>query len=329
MVELKKDCTNEDLHFLNYIIFSQKFCLANEIISISTKSGEIKEIIFNTTTNRYDFCLKYSCNQDQTLSSGILGEYCSFADHYSSSVLQNDNTNIRFLIEEVSQLVDVHIVLQSQEDEDNSNNNSIVWVDDSAVPTITNSEIVFEIMINKVIEYSFDGEIIKEWILNNKWIKNQEKINSNIYTFNQTLDGSLKMTISIVNYPYSSTLNNLHIQMESQVSTKNETKESEFNDENTEIKVQLMIMVLIWQNRNQCLIDPDFSVLLSTEFKSSCDEDNEKTGGRLFLILGYTRCCCSKSVFGVTAIVGTTFFIKKKKQDKTVIAKLIIIIVFL
>ncbi|KAN0047453.1 hypothetical protein ACTA71_001835 [Dictyostelium dimigraforme] len=278
---------------------------------------------------------------------------------------------------------------------------SIGSVSDGAISKITNSETVFEIMINKIIEYSFDGKIIKEWNLNNKWIRNtlSETSNSNIYSFNQTLSGtkclivytieqinstdkessfagykysiekgSLKMTISIENYPYSSTLNNLQIQMESQVGTKenNNSSNSKCNDQNTEIRDSInddvfnfisikknakqmygrFLSVLLSNGRptsmttsiisnekdsiilgfnlphcNQCLIDPDFSVLLSTEFKSSCDEDNNNgnNSGRKSYVIPVAVVV---SVFGVAAIVGTIFFIKKKKQEKITMLKL-------
>ncbi|KAK5578376.1 hypothetical protein RB653_008046 [Dictyostelium firmibasis] len=264
---------------------------------------------------------------------------------------------------------------------------SIGEIDENAVSTITNSKTSFEIMITKLVEQSINGDIIKEWDLKtNQWLAINDKNNANIFKFNQTLNetdctiiytieqvnntkeysfagysysiesGSLKMTISIENYPYSSTLNNLQIQMKSQVSLAiSNNNDNDCNEKETQINSSIndnllnyisikkdgkqmygrFLSLMLSDDRStlmstsivstgnesitlglnlpychKCLIDPDFSVLLSSDFKSSCG--NEGDGGRKSYVIPVAIVV---SVFGVAMIVAVGFLIKKKKSS--------------
>ncbi|KAN0009891.1 hypothetical protein ACTFIU_007201 [Dictyostelium citrinum] len=291
------------------------------------------------------------------------------------------------------------IIISNENNSSNNNNNnnnnnveiSIGNVDNNVVSTIKNSETIFEIMVIKIIEQNINGETIKEWDLKtNNWIADIDKNNSNIFIFNQTLketeciivytieqvnatkeysfagfnysidSGSLKMSISITNYPYSSTLNNLQIQMKSQVATTsniNDSNNNNCNEKVTQIKDSIndnllnfisikkngkqmygrFLSIMLSDDRstlmstsivstqnesitlglnlpycNKCLIDPDFSVLLSSDFKSSCESDNSEVGRKSYVI----PVAVVASVVGVALIVTVGYLIKKKKSSK-------------
>ncbi|KAM9946552.1 hypothetical protein ACTFIT_004867 [Dictyostelium discoideum] len=217
---------------------------------------------------------------------------------------------------------------------------------------ITNQQTNYQILITKLIEIDFNGNQINEYLLLNKWsiISN---ISKTVYTFIQSIQndkcnitytieevnkdrdvsfaginfkltsGSVKMTVSIENYQYSSNLNTLQLQMKSSVNEIQTNNENDCNDDQIEInntpnqdnslnyitikkdaKVlngrfidriesdgisTFMKTVLISKSNDsitvgmnlphctkKCLLDPDFSVLVSPEFVDGCRGNDQK-----------------------------------------------------
>ncbi|KAN0004448.1 hypothetical protein ACTFIZ_010612 [Dictyostelium cf. discoideum] len=219
---------------------------------------------------------------------------------------------------------------------------------------ITNQQTNYQILITKLIEIDFNGNQINEYLLLNKWsiISNNSKT---VYTFIQSIQndqcnitytieeinkdrdvtfaginfkltsGSVKMTVSIENYQYSSNLNTLQLQMKSSVNEiKINHEMNNCNDDQIEINSApnqdnslnyitikkdakvlngrfidriesdgvstFMQTVLISKSNDsiivgmnlphctkKCLLDPDFSVLISPEFIDECGGDNRKS----------------------------------------------------
>ncbi|KAN0022547.1 hypothetical protein ACTFIU_004745 [Dictyostelium citrinum] len=112
--------------------------------------------------------------------------------------------------------------------------------------SINNGNVDYQVSITSILEIGFDGSIIKEYNLTNLWEKpnNLNSSNPNIHTFTQMIEnnctitstieevskdkefsfagidfivsgGSLKLSVQILNYPYSSTLNTLQLRMKS------------------------------------------------------------------------------------------------------------------
>ncbi|EAL71334.1 hypothetical protein DDB_G0272364 [Dictyostelium discoideum AX4] len=214
---------------------------------------------------------------------------------------------------------------------------------------ITDNQVNFQIYFKNLFEIDFNGNIVNQYSLQSNWTLNKTKDSqeNNIYKLTQiiqqsceivtlieeistykqysfagstfTLDaGSIKLTISISNYIYKSSLNTLQLQLISSVDNENEEsdcniKQVSTNETNTSsfkyIKISKDNRVL--QGRfinqilsdgrptylstdiksdgnsviatlnlphfvNQSIIDPDFSVLLETDFKSECDNKNSR-----------------------------------------------------
>ncbi|EAL71319.1 hypothetical protein DDB_G0272334 [Dictyostelium discoideum AX4] len=214
---------------------------------------------------------------------------------------------------------------------------------------ITDNQVNFQIYFKNLFEIDFNGNIVNQYSLQSNWTLNKTKDSqeNNIYKLTQiiqqsceiitlieevstskqysfagstfTLDaGSIKLTISISNYIYKSSLNTLQLQLISSVDNENEgsdcnIKQVSTNETNTSsfkyIKISKDNRVL--QGRfinqilsdgrptylsidvnnngnsviatlnlphfvNQSIIDPDFSVLLETDFKSECDNKNSR-----------------------------------------------------
>ncbi|KAM9982053.1 hypothetical protein ACTFIY_004375 [Dictyostelium cf. discoideum] len=217
---------------------------------------------------------------------------------------------------------------------------------------ITNQHTNYQILITKLIEIDFNGNQINEYQLLNRWsiISN---ISKTVYTFIQSIQndkcnitytieeinkdryttfaginfkltsGSVKMTVSIENYQYSSNLNTLQLQMKSSVNKIQTNNENDCNDDQIEINGSpnqenslnyitikkdakvlngrfidriesdgistFMQTVLISKSNDsiivgmnlphctkKCLLDPDFSVLVSPEFIDECSGDNDR-----------------------------------------------------
>ncbi|KAN0004440.1 hypothetical protein ACTFIZ_010603 [Dictyostelium cf. discoideum] len=246
---------------------------------------------------------------------------------------------------------------------------------------ITNQQTNYQILITKLIEIDFNGNQINEYLLLNKWsiISN---ISKTVYTFIQSIQndqcnitytieeinkdrditfaginfkltsGSVKMTVSIENYQYSSNLNTLQLQMKSSVNEIQTNEENDCNDDQIEInsipnqdnslnyiaikkdaKVlngrfidriesdgisTFMQTVLISKSNDsitvgmnlphctkKCLLDPDFSVLVSPEFVGECSGDDQKSWFLPVVIV--------VPVVLVATIFAITFIIYKKR----------------
>ncbi|KAK5577910.1 hypothetical protein RB653_002858 [Dictyostelium firmibasis] len=225
--------------------------------------------------------------------------------------------------------------------------------------TINNQDTAYEISIISLNEISFDGSIIISHQLNRNWSIDSNNTELNKFKFSQTLinntctitymieeiknenknftfgtttftleKDSIKLTVSINNYQYQSTLNTLQLVFYSAVSTNTDSTDnnnecnkkeasidtSEVNNQqvsnyiqiskNSKILVGRFINQVISDSRatfmsstiikdnndsststssiklglnlphcNECLIDPDFSVLVSPDFKQSCSDD--------------------------------------------------------
>ncbi|EAL72702.1 hypothetical protein DDB_G0270704 [Dictyostelium discoideum AX4] len=116
----------------------------------------------------------------------------------------------------------------------------------TGITNITNEYTQFQISILKLIELNLNNLQVNQYLLNDKWIfSNNSNNNNNIFTFIQTIQnftcnityiieevkenknitfagieylldqGSIKMTVSIENYSYKSSLNTLQLQMKS------------------------------------------------------------------------------------------------------------------
>ncbi|KAM9996686.1 hypothetical protein ACTFIZ_001632 [Dictyostelium cf. discoideum] len=219
---------------------------------------------------------------------------------------------------------------------------------------ITDNQVNFQIYFKNLFEIDFNGNIVNQYSLQSNWTLNKTKDSQSnaIYKLTQTIQqsceiitfieeistskqfsfagstftldaGSVKLTISISNYNYKSSLNTLQLQLISSVDNENEesdcnNKQVSTNETNTSsfkyIKISKDNRVL--QGRfinqvlsdgrstylsiditndgnsviaklnlphfiNQSIIDPDFSVLLETDFKSECGNIND---GRKWLI---------------------------------------------
>ncbi|KAK5577867.1 hypothetical protein RB653_002815 [Dictyostelium firmibasis] len=225
---------------------------------------------------------------------------------------------------------------------------------------LNNQDTTYEISIISLNEISFDGSVIISHQLNRNWSIDSNNTELNKFKFSQTLinntctitymieeiknenkkftfgtttftleKDSIKLTVSINNYQYQSTLNTLQLVFYSAVSTNTDSTDNYNNNEcnkkeasidtsevnnqqisnyiqiskNSKILVGRFINQVISDSRatfmsstiikdnndssstssiklglnlphcNECLIDPDFSVLLSPDFKKSCNDD--------------------------------------------------------
>ncbi|KAM9989907.1 hypothetical protein ACTFIY_005952 [Dictyostelium cf. discoideum] len=118
--------------------------------------------------------------------------------------------------------------------------------DNTGSGSINNGNVDYQVSITSLLEIAFDGSTIKEYNLTNLWRKsaNINYSNENIHEFSQNIvenctitstieevpkdkefsfagidftvsGGSLKLSVQILNYPYSSTLNTLQLRMKS------------------------------------------------------------------------------------------------------------------
>ncbi|KAN0004441.1 hypothetical protein ACTFIZ_010604 [Dictyostelium cf. discoideum] len=245
---------------------------------------------------------------------------------------------------------------------------------------ITNQQTNYQILITKLIEIDFNGNQINEYLLLNKWsiISNNSKT---VYTFIQSIQndqcnitytieeinkdrdvtfaginfkltsGSVKMTVSIENYQYSSNLNTLQLQMKSSVNEIQTNEENDCNDDQIEINSTpnqdnslnyiaikkdakvlngrfidriesdgistFMQTVLISKSNDsiivgmnlphctkKCLLDPDFSVLISPEFIGECSDGRKSW---------FLPVVIAIPIGGVAAIIAAAIIIYKKR----------------
>ncbi|KAK5582429.1 hypothetical protein RB653_004014 [Dictyostelium firmibasis] len=232
-------------------------------------------------------------------------------------------------------------------------------VDDNGSGSINNGDVDYQVSITTILELGFDGSVINQYNLSGLWEKpnNLSNTNSNTHTFTQTIGknctitstieevakdkdysfagidfkvsgGSLKLSIRILNYPYSSALNTLQLQMKS--STLNySTSKCAITSEDQKVSVDsngftnqndnLNYLTITKNNRklygrflskmmsdgrstfttsnivsitdidvnvalnlphcDDCLLDPDFSILLNSNTKDNvetCDDESDK-----------------------------------------------------
>ncbi|KAM9960387.1 hypothetical protein ACTFIW_009526 [Dictyostelium discoideum] len=263
---------------------------------------------------------------------------------------------------------------------------------------ITNEYTQFQISILKLIELDLNNLQVNEHLLNDKWIfsnnsNNNNNNNNNIFTFIQTIQnftcnityiieevkekknitfagieylldqGSIKMTVSIENYSYKSSLNTLQLQMKSstleipslnkndddcnsgevEIGNKNDQDNSlnfitikkddkllsgrfinkvESDGRPTIISTNVILKdkdsIIIGMNlphcTTKCLIDPDFSLIITPNFETECSESNKKP----WLI----PVAVVVPVVGISIIVTVYYFYKKQIVEKGFTRKL-------
>ncbi|KAM9972240.1 hypothetical protein ACTFIW_003599 [Dictyostelium discoideum] len=253
--------------------------------------------------------------------------------------------------------------------------------------SIVNDKTNYQISIPQLLEMDINGKTIRSYSLLKNWNYNQSL--SNVFIFNQVITpigsstsftvsymieeiqneknfsfagynfnldkGSVKISLSIQNYPYLSSINNLQIQFESSVSINDEkdcnTKDSTINNTGddddqmellnfiniqkdsktlqarflnrilsdgkpttitSEIVTKNLNSIIIGLNLphcNSCIIDPDFSVLINSDFQTSCDDDDGKRASYVIPV------AVVSSVVGVCIIGTVIFFIIKKRRE--------------
>ncbi|KAM9999775.1 hypothetical protein ACTFIZ_008223 [Dictyostelium cf. discoideum] len=266
---------------------------------------------------------------------------------------------------------------------------------ETGTTNITNEYTQFQISILKLIELDLNNLQVNEYFLNDKWLfynnsnnnNNNNNSNNNIFTFIQTIQNftcnityiieqvkekknvtfagidylldkdSIKMTVSIENYSYKSSLNTLQLQMKSstleipspnkndddcnrgevEIGNKNDQDNSlnfltikkddkllsgrfinkvESDGRPTIISTNVILKdkdsIIIGMNlphcTTKCLIDPDFSLIISPDFKTECSESNKKP----WLI----PVAVVVPVVGISIIVVVYYFYKKQIVEK-------------
>ncbi|KAN0007338.1 hypothetical protein ACTFIU_000537 [Dictyostelium citrinum] len=251
--------------------------------------------------------------------------------------------------------------------------------------SIVNDKTNYQISIPQLLELDINGKVVRSYSLLKNWNYNQTS--NNVFIFNQIISpsgsstsftvsymieeittpknysfagynfnldkGSIKISLSVQNYPYLSSINNLQIQFESSVSINGEedcnTKDSSIDgtgngqqellnfvniqkDSKTlqarflnkilsdgkpttitsEIVSSNSSSIIIGLNLPHCIsciIDPDFSVLINTDFQTSCDDDDGKRASYVIPV------AVVSSVVGVCIIGTIIFFIIKKRRE--------------
>lgn len=230
--------------------------------------------------------------------------------------------------------------------------------------SISNDGSNYQISIYSLVELNFNGSTVNEFLLSNKWNKTNNNNNTNndnnrIVVFSQFISnasctieysieevigknknysfagvnftlspGSLKLTVSIQNYTYHSTLNSIQLRIKSSLGDYNNSNNNSNGNKNcnakkldintndfkndqslnyltiskdsktfygrfinkvisdgretfmsTSIVGQRTDSILIGLNLphcKTCLIDPDFSLLVDQDYKTSCDDDDSR-----------------------------------------------------
>ncbi|KAK5576445.1 hypothetical protein RB653_007589 [Dictyostelium firmibasis] len=256
-------------------------------------------------------------------------------------------------------------------------------VNNNGSTSIVNDKTNYQISIPQLLELDINGKLVRPYSLLKNW--NYNETSNNVFVFNQILTppgsnlsftvsymieeitapknysfagynfnldkGSVKISLSVQNYPYQSSLNYLQIQFESSVSldqeedcnTNDSSIDSSANDQEllnyvniqkdsktlqarflnrilsdgrpTTITSQIVstnsnsiIIGLNLPHCTSCIIDPDFSVLISTNFQTSCDDDGKRAS---YII----PVAVVSSVVGVCVLGTVIFFIIKKRRD--------------
>ncbi|KAM9988047.1 hypothetical protein ACTFIZ_003405 [Dictyostelium cf. discoideum] len=272
-----------------------------------------------------------------------------------------------------------------------SNHQTNTTIDNGSV-TLSNQDTIYSISIFKLIEIDFNGNIVKEFnftnnlswdksilidqITNSKIIKYNKQIiydSTNLISTNITTTfeevtktsersfagvnfqlerGSVKLSISITNYPYKNYLNSLQLLLKSDSTNDNNNCDADDNLTNLEkdqsqnsqldyITIKKLDKVLkgrfinrvisddrstfitnsIDQSKSspdqiiitfnlphctkECLLDPDFSVLVDPDFSTSCDSKSRKWVIPVAVVV---------SVVGFVALVVLTVILYKKNR---------------
>ncbi|KAK5576681.1 hypothetical protein RB653_007825 [Dictyostelium firmibasis] len=260
----------------------------------------------------------------------------------------------------------------------------------SSSTTIKNQEINFQIYYKRLLEVDFNGNIIKQYLLKDNWISNENKTSSSLdqiehqfiqsisdginqfkvvsnikeitkgyqITFADTIlklkPNSIKLTISIQNYNYQNSLNSLKLEMVASVSEDDE-KETNCNQKDSNIDTSnsndlsmfnfikisknnklfsgrfinrvlsdgkstflssstikspssdsIIISLNLPHCKKECLVDPDFSLLVTPEFQQKCEKDE---GNKKYVI----PVAVVVSVVGVATISALAYLIYRKK----------------
>ncbi|KAM9962541.1 hypothetical protein ACTFIR_005449 [Dictyostelium discoideum] len=273
----------------------------------------------------------------------------------------------------------------------NQSSNSNTSIDyNNGNTNITNRETIFQISFYSLLEIDINGKTVNEYQLNNNWIINNNNSNGNnnqfIYSFIQSIQnngscnityrieeiqveknisfagidysldgGSIKTTILIENYKYSSNLNTLQLQFKSLATSNknidNDDDECKINEKDTIIDTNQQGYVTIIKNSKiligrflnriisdgkstfistslisksndsvivgmnlphciNCFIDPDYSVLVTPDFKSDCE--NSENNKKQWLI----PVVVVVPVVAISLIVATSYIIYRKKINR-------------
>ncbi|KAN0030162.1 hypothetical protein ACTA71_009923 [Dictyostelium dimigraforme] len=265
--------------------------------------------------------------------------------------------------------------------------------------TITNENSFYQIGIYSLVEFTFNGFIVNEYTLFEKWnksiIENENNGNKTTY-FNQTipsmvnctieysieeiisnknysfagidfnlLPGSIKLKISIKGYQFSSTLNTLQLRIKStfeQTEIKNDcnSKRLDFNTNDinnqnllnyitiskdsktlyarfinkviSDGRITLISNSIVGQGTNslyiglnlphcvqECEIDPDFGVLVDSQYKSSCNDGNDNGSQKWFLPVVIAAPIVG---FSIIVVVGAVLYKKYYVSIKVLKVKL-------
>ncbi|KAN0014652.1 hypothetical protein ACTFIU_000970 [Dictyostelium citrinum] len=188
-------------------------------------------------------------------------------------------------------------------------NTTINGTDGSTV--INNEQTTYEISILSLIETDLSNNIVNTYNLSRKW--NPVNISANnVYKFTQTIQesciitytieeiktardyqfadldltldkDSIKISVSIKNYTFNSVLNNLQLRFESLVGDNN--KNNQENNQCNNNKQSVIIGLNLPHCTNECLIDPDFSVLVSSSYQECSSGSNNGNNGRASWVL--------------------------------------------
>ncbi|EGC36795.1 hypothetical protein DICPUDRAFT_77552 [Dictyostelium purpureum] len=270
---------------------------------------------------------------------------------------------------------------------------SSTTVDNNGTTIINNEHTSYQIMIIKLLELDIKGTVLGEYDLFDKWVL--EKSNGSFSRFTQTIEqspynctlaytieevkeesgkeydfadykftlekGSIKISASISNYQYISSLSTLQLHFESSVTSLSQKDDCNYNGEtnlenknndelnfitikkdekllygrflnralsdgrstsitSTQIPSNSTDSIIIGLNLphcTECVIDPDFSVLITSDFKTCSKDSNTSNSKPKYLIPVVVVC----SIVGVALIVSLSYLVYRKKFVENQLSK--------
>ncbi|KAM9947844.1 hypothetical protein ACTFIT_001180 [Dictyostelium discoideum] len=262
-------------------------------------------------------------------------------DNNGTTVINNQKTSYQILITKLIEFdVDKNVIKEytldnkwvtEMKNTDDNNSNNIYQFSQTLVQSLTNCTVSYTVeeIKEKSKHYSFAG-----------------------YNLTLD-SGSIKISVSINNYQYNSFLNNLQLQFQSSVTSDNNDcnqQDTDIQNSNNEllnyitIKKDSKIMQARFLNRilsdgrssiitselvtkssdsvivglnlpycTNCIIDPDFSVLVTTSFKNDCGE-SERPAYLIPVVV-------VSGVLGVALVIALSFYIYKKKFVENQLSK--------